>query len=83
MQRGKNMVDSELHVRSFLKIIRDRTKTAYDKLASGKTLGEEANKLAVGKYMRKVELKRERARETRSRKRKHEPDKNAVTKSKS
>jgi hypothetical protein len=66
------MVDSELHVRSFLKILRDPTKTAYDELPSGKTLGEVANEMAVAKYTRKVELKRERARETRARNKKDE-----------
>jgi hypothetical protein len=60
------MSDSKLHIRSLLKIIRDRTKTAYDTLPSGETLGEVANKEAIAQYSRKIKRKRERARESRS-----------------
>jgi len=60
------MTDSEIHIRTFLKIIRDKNKTAYDELPSGKTLGEVANEAAIYRYSRKIKLKRERARETRS-----------------
>jgi hypothetical protein len=64
------MTQSEIHIRTFLKIIRDRSKTAYDELPSGRTLGEVANELAVTQYAKKIKRKRERAREARSQKKK-------------
>lgn len=58
------------NLRSSLKIVRDPGKTAYDVLPTGETLGSFANRNAVERYARKVESKRERARETRRKKRK-------------
>lgn len=58
------------NLRSSLKIIRDPTKNAFDVLPSGETLGSFANRHAIDRYARKVESKRERARETRLKKRK-------------
>lgn len=62
--------DADSNLRSSLKIVRDPSKTAYDFLPSGESLGAFANRHAVERYSRKVESKRERARETRRRKRK-------------
>jgi hypothetical protein len=61
---------STAHLRCALKIVRDPTKNAYDHLSSGETIGNFANIYAVERYRRKVESKRERARETRKLKRK-------------
>lgn len=61
---------SSANLRSSLKIIRDPAKTAFDMLPSGETLGAFANRHAIDRYARKVESKRERARETRLKKRK-------------
>lgn len=58
------------NLRSSLKIIRDPAKTAFDMLPSGETIGAFANRHAIDRYARKVESKRERARETRMKKRK-------------
>lgn len=60
---------STTNLRSYLKIIRDPSKTAYDLLPSGETIGSFANRHAVDRYARKVKSKRERARETRMKKR--------------
>lgn len=57
------------HLRGSLKIVRDTSKTAYDSLPTGETIGEFANRYALQRYSRKVESKRERARETRKQKR--------------
>lgn len=57
-------------LREYLKIVRDPSKTAYDMLPSGETIGEFANRHAVERYARKIESKRERARESRRKKRK-------------
>ena len=57
------------NIRTYLKIIRDSSKTAYDVLPSGESLGSFANRHAVERYIKKVENKRERARETRRKKR--------------
>jgi len=62
--------DLTSNLRGSLKIVRDPSKTAYDFLPNGETLGAFANRHAVDRYSRKVESKRERARETRRRKRK-------------
>lgn len=58
------------NLRTSLKIIRDPNRTAFDVLPSGETLGSFANRHAIDRYARKVESKRERARETRLKKRK-------------
>lgn len=58
-------------LRVSLKIVRDPTKTAYDVLPSGETIGAFANKHAVARYARKIENKRERAREIRKKKKKN------------
>jgi hypothetical protein len=60
---------AESDLRLSLKIVRDPTKTAFDVLPSGETIGEFANRHAVERYTRKVENKRERARESRRKKR--------------
>lgn len=65
-EMGDNMSSN---LRGSLKIIRDPTKTAFDILPTGESLGAFANKHAVDRYSRKVENKRERARETRKKKR--------------
>jgi hypothetical protein len=62
--------DMSSNLRGSLKIVRDPSKTAFDFLPTGETLGAFANRHAVDRYSRKVESKRERARETRRRKRK-------------
>jgi hypothetical protein len=69
-KKPKTMTESEIHIRTILKMIRDCSKTAYDELPSGRTLGEVANELAVTQYAKKIKRKRERAREARSQKRK-------------
>ena len=66
---------SSANLRCFLKIVRDASKTAFDLLPSGETLGAFANKHAVARYSRKIENKRERARESRRFKRKHRKNK--------
>lgn len=58
------------HFRGLLKIVRDPDKNAFDTLPNGETIGGFANKYALERYSRKVESKRERARETRRLKRK-------------
>lgn len=58
------------HLRSSLKIIRDPSKNAFDLLPSGESLGSFANRHAVDRHRRKVDSKRERARESRLKKRK-------------
>lgn len=65
---GAEMVQPS-NLRSSLKLVRDPCKTAYDFLPNGETLGSFANRHALERYKRKVESKRERARETRKRKR--------------
>lgn len=65
------------NLRSSLKIIRDPTKTAFDHLPTGETLGAFANRHAVDRYARKVKSKRDRARETRLKKRKLDKSKNS------
>ena len=59
----------QVRLRQTLKIVRDPTKTAFDRLDSGETLGSFANFHAVERYKRKVESKRVRARVTRKLKR--------------
>lgn len=59
------------NLRTSLKIVRDPTKNAFDILPTGETIGAFANRQAIERYARKVESKRERARETRRQKRKH------------
>jgi hypothetical protein len=59
-----------LHLRSSLKIVRDPSRTAYDLLPTGETLGSFANRQAVDRYARKVEQKRHRAAQTREQQRK-------------
>jgi hypothetical protein len=58
------------NLRISLKIVRDPTKNAYDLLPSGETIGAFANKHALARYARKIENKRERAREIRKKKKK-------------
>ena len=58
------------NLRTSLKVVRDPCKNAFDLLPTGETIGAFANKHAVDRYIRKVENKRERARETRRKKRK-------------
>jgi hypothetical protein len=60
---------TQVKLRQTLKVVRDPTKTAFDRLASGETLGSFANFHAVERYKRKVESKRVRARVNRSLKR--------------
>ena len=57
-------------LRCCLKIVRDPTKTAYDVLPTGETIGSFANKEAVDRYIRKIKSKRQRARESRKRSKK-------------
>jgi len=59
------------NLRISLKIVRDPTKNAYDLLPSGETIGAFANKHALARYARKIENKRERAREIRKKKKKN------------
>jgi hypothetical protein len=59
----------DIEIRVCLKIVRDISKTAFDLLPSGETIGEFANRYAVERYTRKIESKRERARECRKIKR--------------
>lgn len=66
----KTTNQNDCKLRSSLKIIRDPTKTAFDLLPTGETLGAFANRHAVDRYARKVKNKRDRARETRLKKRK-------------
>jgi hypothetical protein len=61
---------SNVNLRQSLKIIRDPSKNAFDMLPSGETIGTFANRHAIDRYSRKVENKRERAREIRLKKRK-------------
>jgi len=61
--------DISCNLRGSLKIVRDPSKNAFDYLSTGETIGAFANKHAVDRYARKVENKRERARETRKKKR--------------
>lgn len=67
--------DDLCSLRATLKIVRDSNKTAYDLLPSGETIGSFANRQAVERHLRKVENKRERARESRRRKRSREAEK--------
>lgn len=62
-------MEDTLHIRSFLKLVRDPSRTAYDVLPSGKTIGQCANEIANARYLHKKALKCEHAREARSRKR--------------
>jgi len=66
----EDMATMSANLRSSLKVVRDPTKTAFDVLPTGETLGSFANRHAIDRYARKVESKRERARETRMKKRK-------------
>ena len=59
-----------LKIRTYLKSIRNLKNTPYDTLPTGESIGSFANKHAVFKYSKKIESKRERARETRRKKRK-------------
>lgn len=58
--------DTESNLRIQLKIVRDPSKTAWDMLPSGITVGEFANAHAVDSYIRKVDSKRMRARQKRA-----------------
>jgi hypothetical protein len=62
--------DAPANVRIMLKMVRDPSKTAYDLLPNAETVGAFANRHAVDTYIRKIVMKREKARETRKRKRK-------------
>ena len=55
------------NLRAALKIVRDPTKSAFDYLPTGETIGAFANRHAIARYSRKIENKRERARESRKR----------------
>lgn len=57
------------NVRALLKIVRDPSKTAYDLLPNGETLGSFANRHAVENYIHKNNVKRQNAKEFRKRKR--------------
>lgn len=57
------------NVRALLKIVRDPSKTAYDLLPTGETVGSFANKHAVENYIHKNIVKRQNAKEFRKRKR--------------
>ena len=57
-------------LRISLKWVRDPTKNAFDSLPSGESIGNFANRYAVERYTRKIETKRERAKECRRQKRK-------------
>ena len=59
-----------MHIRTALKIIRNPAMTAYDYLPNGETLGEFANRTAVEGYIRNVENKRLRTRESRKKRKK-------------
>lgn len=61
--------DKDSNHRAILKIIRDATKTPYDLLPSGETIGSFANRHASERYRDKIEKKRVRAREIRKRRR--------------
>lgn len=67
---GGGGVNSQ-NLRTNLKTVRDPTKTAYDLLPSGESIGSFANKHAVARYRSKIEGKRQRARETRKQKKKN------------
>jgi hypothetical protein len=69
-ERFQQNPPSTADLRCSLKTLRDPSKTAFDLLPSGETIGSFANRCAVERYTRKIESKRERARETRRRKRK-------------
>lgn len=57
-------------LRLTLKHIRDETKTPYDVMPNGQTLGQVANTLAMKQYTQKIKKKRERARQSRKAKQK-------------
>lgn len=69
-ENDEEMTAMSANLRSSLKVVRDPTKTAFDVLPTGETLGSFANRHAIDRYARKVEGKRERAREIRMKKRK-------------
>ncbi len=58
------MVDlnDPVQLRGCMKMVRDPSKTAFDLLPTGETIGSFANKYAVSRYSRNVESKRARAR---------------------
>jgi hypothetical protein len=64
------------NLRGYLKIVRDPTKTAFDILPDGQTIGEFANKQAVERYSKKIVNKRIRA--SKQRRRKREQNKKTV-----
>lgn len=55
-------------IRRLLKIVRDSTKTAYDQLPNGKTIGAFAHDHAVSRYSSRLDSKRIQARQNRRRK---------------
>jgi hypothetical protein len=50
-------------IRAYLKIVRDPSKTAYDTLPNGETIGSFANKRALYRYGNKNDMKRARAKQ--------------------
>lgn len=57
------------NVRSLLKLVRDPSKTAFDLLPTGETLGSFANRHVVEAYVRQILMKRETAQRSRERNR--------------
>lgn len=62
------MSDDE-NVRRFYRLVRDTSRTAYDVLPCGKTIGEFANEIALKKYVQTIKRKRIQATALRVRKR--------------
>jgi hypothetical protein len=63
-------LDDQLKIKAYLKVVRNTKNNAYTMLPNGESVGSFANKHAVYAYSKKIESKRERARETRRKKRK-------------
>lgn len=61
-------------LRHLLKKIRQNNSTAYDVLPTGENIGSFANRHAVERYIKKINTKRERARESRKKTRKKNPN---------
>lgn len=65
-----DLMESSAHVRLIYKLVKDSSRTAYDVLPCGKTLGEYANMVAIARYQKKNWRKREQARAARANRKK-------------
>jgi hypothetical protein len=61
-----DLSETSAQVRTIYKLVKDTSRTAYDVLPCGRTLGEYANVIAVDRYIKKNWRKRHQARAARA-----------------